>query len=178
MIESYNIKMMKNDYLENILGAFTTALTSNIESEVSNLGGRSLNHETALVAIYNHPDEGIDKLSKVLGLTHSGAVRLVGTLINEGLLVRRQNPNDARAAVLCVTEAGQQRVQKILQARAQTIESVVASLSDQQKEQLLPIIELALSSITKNETEARRICRLCNEGVCKSIGCPVESVLP
>lgn len=169
--------MMKNDYLENILGAFTTALMSNIESEVSSLGGRSLNHETALVSIFNHPNEGIDKLSKVLGLTHSGAVRLVGTLTSEGLLMRRQNPDDARAAVLCVTEAGQQRVEKILQARARTIENVVADLNIQQREQLLPIIESALSSITKNEIEARKICRLCNEGVCKSTGCPVESVL-
>lgn len=168
------LNMIKNDYLENIVGAFATALMSNIESEVSNLGGRSLSHESALVAIYNHPNEGIDKLSKVLNLTHSGAVRLVGTLTGEGLLVRRKSPNDARAAVLCVTEKGQERAESILKTRSNTISRALTSFSDQQKKEFLPIIELALSSITQNETEARRICRLCNEGVCRSIGCPVE----
>lgn len=168
---------MKNDYLENIVGAFATALMSNIENEVSNLGGRSLSHESALVAIYNHPGEGIDKLSKVLNLTHSGAVRLVGTLTSEGLLIRRQNPNDARAVVLCVTSKGHERAEKILKARSNTISRALTSFSDQQKEALLPIMELALSSITENKTEARRICRLCNEGVCRARGCPVEGAV-
>ena len=81
MIESHIIKFMKNEkYISNLIGTFATSVSNDIEKQIAELGGRSLSHEAALVTIYNHPNETIDVLSKVLGLTHSGAVRLINTL--------------------------------------------------------------------------------------------------
>ena len=88
-----------------------------LKKQIAELGGRSLSHESALFTIYNHPNETIDVLSKVLGLTHSGAVRLINTLEKEELVERRKSVKDARYVVLYVTDKGSQRVKRVLNSR-------------------------------------------------------------
>ena len=170
----YNTAMTDNNYLKNLLGAFTTTIASNIEMEVAELDGRSLSHEAALVAINNHPNDGIEMLSKVLGLTHSGSVRLVNNLVHDGFVDRHRSKIDARAVVLCVTDAGRARANKILLAREKITSSVLDVLGENEKETIVPILETILSAMTGNVVEARRICRFCDEGVCRKAGCPVE----
>ncbi|GAA6168295.1 MarR family winged helix-turn-helix transcriptional regulator [Sessilibacter corallicola] len=170
--------MKNDDYLENLLGAFATAVSSSVDAQVNELGGRSLNHEAALVTVYNHPDEGIDTLSKVLNLSHSGAVRLVDTLEKEALLERKQSPKDARAVILRVTKKGKDRAVAVLSARSGVLADAVALLNAEQKSHVTPIIEALLSSMTDNRMNARRICRMCDEGVCRPLGCPVENSIP
>ena len=166
--------MTEDNYLKNLLGVFATTVASNIEMEVAELDGRSLSHEAALVAINNHPNDGIEMLSKVLGLTHSGTVRLINNLVHDGLVDRHQSKIDARAVVLCVTDAGRERANKILLAREKITNSIIDTLSENRKKMIVPILEAILSAMTGNIVEARRICRFCDEGVCRKAGCPVE----
>ncbi len=166
--------MTNNDYLANLLGAFATTVSTRIEHEVASLGGRSLNHEAALVAICNHPDDTIDTLSKVLGLTHSGAVRLINTLEKENLVERHRNEGDARSVVLRVTAKGRRRANKVLQAREQVTSQILTFLTSEQQKALTSTLEAALGGLTDGQEGARRICRLCNESVCRTQGCPVE----
>lgn len=170
---------MKHDtYTNNLLGAFATTISTRIEQGIAELGGRGLNHEAALVAILNHPNDSIDILSKVLKLTHSGAVRLINTLEKEQLVERHKKEGDARAVVLKVTAKGQQRANEVLKAREYVIEQVLNTLTTTQKDALTPILEAALSALTNGQEEARRICKMCNEQVCRTQGCPVEEGIP
>ena len=166
--------MNYDNYLKNLLGVFATTVASNIESEVAELGGRSLSHESALVTIRNHPNDGIDVLSKVLGITHSGAARLVDTLVRENLVERQRSDNDARAVVLRVTAKGRNRANKVLAARDQVTSQILGTLNAKQKKSIVPALETMLSAMTQDFAGARRICRFCDEGVCRSNGCPVE----
>ncbi|WP_215607638.1 MarR family winged helix-turn-helix transcriptional regulator [Leptothoe spongobia] len=120
--------MSNNDYLANLLGAFATTVSTRIEDEIAELGGRNLNHEAALVAICNHPNDSIDVLSKVLGISHSGAVRLINTLEKEELVERHRSEDDARAVVLRVTAKGQKRADNVLHAREQITSQMLNSL--------------------------------------------------
>ena len=45
------------------------------------------------------------------------------------------------------------------------------------KDMVLSLIEVALGSLTNEQVEARKICKLCNEGVCRKRGCPVENAI-
>lgn len=166
--------METNDYITNLLGAFATTISTQIEQAVAGLGGRSLTHESALVAIRNHPNDTIDVLSKVLGLTHSGAVRLINTLEEERLVERHRSEEDARAVVLRVTTKGRRRANNVLQARERVIAPILANLTDEQQQSLVPVLEAALGRLTNGQEGARRICRLCNERICRPQGCPVE----
>lgn len=176
MTQSYMICQMKNDdYMANLLGVFTTTVSSRIEQGIAKLGGRSLSHETALIAISNHPNESIDMLSKVLGLTHSGAVRLTNTLEDEKLVQRHKSGDDARTVVLRVTTKGRKRADDVLQTREKVTAQILNTLTDEQKAALTPVLEVALGALTDDKKGARRICRMCNEKVCCPQGCPVES---
>lgn len=175
MSESYIVEGMNNEhYLGNLIGAFATNIANRIEEQVATLGGRSLNHESALVAIHYHPNDTIDTLSKVLGLSHSGAVRLVDTLTKENLVVRHKSTADARSVVLCVSQKGKLRVEKILQARQKVTAQILSQYNEEEKQAIAQLLEPAMSKLAKEPIAARRVCRLCNEDVCRSMGCPVE----
>lgn len=166
--------MNENKYIANLLGAFATEVSSRIENEILNLGGRSLNHEAALVAIYNHPEETIDVLSKVLGLTHSGAVRLINTLEAEKLVKRVKSKLDARSVVLTITEQGASRVSRVLAAREKVTADLLSHYDDESRQQLITLLEVCLGNFTNQKIKAQRVCRLCNEDICRKAGCPVE----
>ncbi|KGJ87211.1 MarR family winged helix-turn-helix transcriptional regulator [Colwellia psychrerythraea] len=169
---------MKNiKYISNIIGAFATTISTDIEKEVSELGGRSLSHEAALVAIHNHPNETIDVLSKVLALTHSGTVRLINTLEKEGLVMRCRSAQDARSVVLCTTNDGNVRVQLILDSRERVALKLLENFNDEQKQSFLELLVIAMGHLTDEKIVARRICRFCNEGICRKLGCPVEQAV-
>lgn len=169
--------MNNETYLMNLLGAFASTVSVRIEQQVAELGGRSLSHEVALVAIRNHPNDTIDILSKVLGLTHSGAVRLINTLVDEGLVERHRSSKDARAAVICVTPEGEKRADSVLQAREQVTAQIIGSLTAEQQQHLVPVFETVLGGLTSDQVGARRICRMCDESVCRPGGCPVEQAI-
>ncbi|MBE0369927.1 MULTISPECIES: MarR family winged helix-turn-helix transcriptional regulator [Pseudoalteromonas] len=166
---------MKDDtYINNLLGAFATTVTATIDEHVNTVGCRSANAATALVTIYNHPDDSIDVLRKILNLTHSGAVRLINGLESEALIERRRSEMDGRSVVIRLTDEGVQRAKQILTARANATQSIMQSITVEQQQLLLPILEQALRTVTHDVSDARKICRLCNEGVCRVQGCPVE----
>ena len=166
--------MSSDTYITNLLGAFATTITSSIEQEVAELGGRGINAETALVTIRNHPNDSIDVLRRILSLTHSGAVRLINALETEKLVERHRSGDDGRSVVIRLTAKGRKRADKVSQARARVTNAVLKSLTAKQREVLAPILEIALKALTDGEDSARRICRLCDERVCRPQGCPVE----
>lgn len=83
---------------------------------------------------------------------------------------------DGRSVVLQLTREGQARANRVLQARASVTNKVFDALSTEQQDALAPIMEAVLEALTQSKDGARRICRLCDEQVCRPQGCPVEIV--
>ena len=82
-------------------------IADRIEVAVTAEGTRSLSAATALSAIERFFVDGpsIDALRRVLGLTSSGAVRLVDSLETQGLVTRRRG-DDPRVSVILLTAKG------------------------------------------------------------------------
>lgn len=171
----YLSAMRTETYISNLLGTFATNIVTRVEQEIADLGGRSITHESALVTIRNHPGESIDVLSKALGLTHSGAVRLINSLETEAFVERHRSIDDKRSVEINLTPKGQKRAIKVLEARERVTNTTLKMLSQDQQAALVPVLEAALAGLTNNQESARRICRLCDESVCRSQGCPVEN---
>lgn len=164
-----------SEYLTlNWLGALAIALADRIEAAASSAAFVPESSASALVSITNHPGVSIDTLRRALNLTHSGAVRLVDTLEAKGMVERRRSDHDARAVALWPTKAGHLRAHSVLASRRKLLEPVLASLSPKQRRELKAALQKALRAITETSQSARAICRYCDEGVCRSSGCPVE----
>ena len=63
---------------------------------------------------------------------------------------------------------------KILAARAELLEPVLAGTSEADKQAIGALLKRALAKLTDNRDRARSICRFCEEEVCRPRGCPVE----
>src|SRR3954449_10475174 len=78
--------------LENILGAASLALSDAVQVAAVEAAGHAAAGPAALTALRIHRGCSVDRLANVLGLTHSGTVRLVDRLEGDGL--RRRGPGE------------------------------------------------------------------------------------
>ena len=119
----------------------------------------------------------IDALARIVGLTHSGTVRLVDRLAGAGLVERRTGA-DARSASLYLTPAGRRVARRTLARREAAISSVLAGLSRTDRSALARVAETALADLATTAEDDRRICRLCDTEACgrRRGTCPVAKV--
>jgi MarR family transcriptional regulator, negative regulator of the multidrug operon emrRAB len=129
----------------------------------------------ALVTLQTMTDGGsIDELRRVLGLSHSGGVRIVKRLEAEGLIAREPDPADRRAVRLHLTGAGEHEARRLLAARQAALTPLLAGLGERERAALERLLERLLASVTAGGDDANRICRLCDPGVCgHPARCPV-----
>src|SRR3954447_23204436 len=122
------------DRAANLLGAVALRVTDGMASEISaaaGQGGRP-GAETAAVALsaLHHflRAPTIDRLRQVLGLTSSGAVRLVDRLEAAGL-VRRGTGADGRTTTVALTAAGRRAARRVVAARERVLQDALDVLS-------------------------------------------------
>jgi DNA-binding MarR family transcriptional regulator len=165
---------MAEERLGNLLGALGVALSDAMQRTVEHAGGSAPTEPAALVTVANHPGEPIEALRRALGLTHSGAVRLVDRLETAGLLVRaRAGPG--RRLALMLTPAGEAAAGRIAGERMALLTDVVAGLTAAERRTLTVLLEKLLAELTGDRASARRICRLCDEPACeRGADCPVD----
>lgn len=116
----------------------------------------------------------IDRLRQVLGLTHSGAVRLVDRLGNAGLAIRATGP-DRRTAGITFTDAGEELAARVTTARAAVLEAALAPLDTRDRIVLDRIAGTLLVGVMRSPGTTGWICRLCDTNACgRSAGdCPI-----
>lgn len=127
----------------------------------------------ALVTISHDPGLSIESLRLALGLTHSGAVRLIDRLEDDGLV--RRHKHGERALRLGLTRRGRRVVARIERARMDAVADLLAVLTDDQQRQLDSILAELLAAHTRGPDDLQRICRLCSFDACEGGGraCPV-----
>lgn len=163
--------MHKSD--ANALAAWTVLAADAMDAAqlaVAELPERSV---AALVLVRNRPGSSVDWLHRRLGITQSGAVRLVDRLVMLGLLRREKSPGRKEVA-LHVTARGEARLQRALRARATAMESLIESLSAAEQKQLADLVGKSLAGGTRRREEADEACRLCDWDACKPV-CPVDA---
>jgi DNA-binding MarR family transcriptional regulator len=149
----------------NLVGALGLAIADRIaEAAAEPAGGGSA--AQALVTLYGGGAGGsIDVLARVVGLTHSGAVRLVDRLARTGLVERRMGA-DQRSAALYLTPAGRRAARRVLARREAAIQAVLAPLTRADRDALTRIAERLLAELGAAPDAERRLCRLCDPDAC------------
>lgn len=156
--------------LANLLGAFSVVVQDALrEAEVSD------SRAAAIICVGSHPGESIEELSRALGLSHSGTVRLVDRLKREHLVVRARTEKDRRTSRLRLSTQGAEEFEQLLDRRRQAIGRLIDHLPAGMAAGLTQALEALLSANTSNLADARRTCRLCAEQDCRPTGCPVET---
>jgi DNA-binding MarR family transcriptional regulator len=150
----------------NRLGALALAVGDRVGEAVAGVAGHGASGPAALVALDG--DAGgaaIDALRKILGLTHSGTVRLVDRLVADGLAERRVG-RDGRSVSVHLTPQGRRAARRVASAREAVLEQVLAPLSPHQREQVNSLLFVLLRGLRDGPGDPLTICRLCDGEVC------------
>ena len=157
----------------NQLGALALALADRLAIAAEPAGGATA--AEALVALNGTAAGGsIDALAGIVGLSHSGTVRLVDRLERDGLVERRRGA-DQRSAALVLTPSGRRLARQVLTRRDAEMHSVLLLLTAGEQERLLQVAERVMHELGVPPEAERRLCRLCDLEACgRARGrCPV-----
>lgn len=154
---------MSHAHEVNAFGALALEVADRVQ-KAGNPHGASVS--AALAALHGLAGgRSIDVLAKVVGLSHSGAVRLVDRLAQAGLAERRVG-GDGREVALQLTPEGRRAARRVLARREAAIEQVLAPLTGQERAILTALHERLLGQLTLSQQERRRVCRLCDTDAC------------
>lgn len=181
------MRSSRDDRLGNLLGVVATGLTDAVDDAVLDdleLDGRAA---AALVALLDFAPSGpVRMLSQVVGLTHSGAVRLVNRLVTAGY-AQRGPGGDSRSVTVTLTPKGRAAARLVREHRQRAITAALTGLTRQQRDQLTAACELVIANLTR-ERLARRargqppaggaLCRMCDFTACgRPAGrCPAAAI--
>lgn len=155
----------------NLLGAAVLGLHDELRLAVEYRTGRSGEAPAAVVALGHQPGLSNDALSRLLGLTHTGTVRLVDRLVADGLVERSAAVRDKRGVALHLTKAGDKARRDILSEREAVIRPLVSRLDTAEQRTLATLLEKLLRAAGRDDEHKLRTCRLCDGEVCGD--CPI-----
>jgi MarR family transcriptional repressor of emrRAB len=165
--------MVREPELANLLGALSLAVIDRIEQGARDIIGHAGETPAALIVIGYGPITN-DKLRRILGLSHSGTVRLVDRLVSDRLVERRPG-KDGREVALHLTAKGAASRKDLLTSRISAVASFVDVLSASERKRLGELIRNVLARQDTSEMDRFTICRMCDNGVCSN--CPLPTTV-
>lgn len=182
-------KRSSRQHAANALGALSLVVADRMNAAIEAIAALGPSAPAALAALHEFLDGGsVTQLSSVLGLTHSGTVRLVDRLEVEGL-VERVAAQDGRAVSVVLTRTGRRMAVRILRAREKTLTTALSALSSEEVDNLAAALDTMLTAVTFARAEERStrthdrpqpwLCRICDFAACgRSEGnCPVNNAV-
>lgn len=160
--------------IENLLGALSLSVTDAVAHGIEDVRCSYGSDAFALVLIQHADALRIDVLSRQLRLAQSSAVRLVDRLERDGL-VRRTGGADRRVVLVRLTARGRRTAARILSARQDVLQDLVAGLDAGERTALQAIATKLLARLTVDLASGEQNCRLCDEDACDLSTCPVET---
>jgi DNA-binding MarR family transcriptional regulator len=163
------------DGTANRVGALALAITDRTAEVLANAGSGSESGAAALSTLHHFLHlPSIDRVRQVLGLTHSGTVRLIDRLERDGL-VRRRPGIDGRSTSVSLTAAGRRAALRLSTARADVLASALSVLSPAERTTLNRLVGKVLVGMMREPGATRWTCRLCDTVACgRYVGeCPI-----
>jgi DNA-binding MarR family transcriptional regulator len=156
---------MDDDRLINLLGAQALALADR-------LGAASA--PAALVHLCAYPGTSPGALRTVLGITDSGATRLVDRLVAAGLAERTAG-GDGRSIAVHPTEAGRAAADEALGRRRAALARALEPLDGAERARLETLLDKVVAGLADDRPGALVVCRLCDrDACCAEPGCPLD----
>ena len=154
------------DHQANVLGALALALADQTTNAISRATGQSVTAAAALSALAEFLDNAtLDRIRQVLGLTHSGAVRLIDRLADAGLVTRGPGA-DGRSRSVSLTDAGRRAAAAGGAARAAYLRESLAMLTPNERATLDGLLGRLMASVVDRKDGGAWICRQCDLGAC------------
>jgi DNA-binding MarR family transcriptional regulator len=180
--------------LTNLLAVVALEVDDRVRSDVEDAAGLGAAGPSALVALEEFANgASIEHLRDVVGLSHSGCVRLVDRMVAAGLVERRAG-TDVRAVSVVLTRAGHAAARRTRAARARAIEPLLVDLDEDERRRLEDLCARVVGAATRQRLATRAqgappeggwLCRMCDfdacgrdQGLCPAATTAANTVAP
>ena len=175
MTDAYNthVAASGNPRLDNLLASLSLNLAEDAQTALERASGLTGSATAALLALEEFlGDAHVGRLAEVLGLSHSGAVRLATQLEAAGLAVRRPG-SDRRRVTVRLTPQGRRRAAAARTARDEVVRETTAGLTAAESASLEGLLDRLVTARVTARVERRRAgesgawwCRTCDFAAC------------
>ena len=104
--------------------------------------GLSMSQLGALFHIHRMGHSGVTDLGEHLGVTSPAASQMLDRLVQQGLILRSEDPSDRRAKQIVLTDKGLRVLQESMPARQNWLYDLAKALSEPEKEAVTEALEL------------------------------------
>lgn len=160
---------MEDRVLANRLAALATVIDDAMFAGVDDLSESAV---AALQVIARSEPVTIGEIARLVGLTHSATVRLIDRLEKDWLV--RRLARKGREVAVEMTARGKRRAGELARRRLEATTILLSVLDAGERRVLEQAIGRMLEIPVDNSHTAERMCRLCDQGVCRGDDCPVE----
>jgi len=105
-------------------------------------GGLSMSQLGALFHIHRMGSSGVTDLGEHLGVTSAASSQMLERLVQQGLILRSEDPSDRRVKQIVLTDKGLQVLQESMRTRQNWLYDLADALSDSEKETITAALEV------------------------------------
>jgi len=106
--------------------------------------GFSLAQLNLLIRLHYRGDCGVSDLGEDAGVTSAAVSQLLEKMVQQGLVLRTEDPQDRRHKVIMLTEAGRQVVHEALTERQSWLTQLAGLLTPEEQEQVDTALQLLI----------------------------------
>ncbi len=118
--------------------------------------GLSLGRAKVLMRLESHGPMNQATLAGLLGFAPRSVTETVDVLEREGLVTRTEDPNDRRARIVSLTDAGQEACATAAAVRTKTMNEIFGVLSPTQRAQLVSLLSTVRTNLVQGDTDCVR----------------------
>lgn len=113
--------------------------------------GFSITQVAVLFMLRRKGASNVSEIGDELQISNAAASQLLDRLVQQGLLVRTEDPDDRRLKMIRLSEQGELVLKNSLQARQKWLEDLVKQLSPQEQKQVVSALNILIDKALESE---------------------------
>ena len=113
--------------------------------------GLSMSQLGALLHLFRGGSCSVSDIGDNLGVTNAAASQMLERLVQQGLILRKEDPEDRRVKQVVLTNKGREILQESIAARQVWLENLGQTLSETEREQITAALEVLIEKASRLE---------------------------
>lgn len=144
----------KNPHNDSLVELFTLFMRNSMHGAIrhSREHGLSMTQFSTLMTLHKQGPCAISEIAEELGVSSAAASQMVDRMVNDGIILRSEDPNDRRVKLISLSERGGQLLRENYDARRKWLGELIESLSDAEKQQVHQVFEILANRLRQMES--------------------------
>jgi len=113
--------------------------------------GLSMSQLGALLHLFRGGSCSVSDIGDNLGVTNAAASQMLERLVQQSLILRKEDPEDRRVKQVVLTDKGREILQESIAARQVWLENLAQTLSEAEREQITAALEVLIDKASQLE---------------------------